>query len=113
MSIINFTRQTSLATHTEIADTPLKRLRGLLGRKALPVNHALVIRPCQSIHMFFMRFAIDVIFLDKNQHVIGLCAHIKPFQLSPIFWKSSCAIELSVGTIDKTHTQIGDRININ
>ncbi len=110
--IKNITRQTIIATHVDIADHAWTRMKGLLGRADLPQNHALVITHCNSIHMMFMAFAIDVIFIDKNNHVVGLTAHIPPFAFSPIFWKSTCAIELPPGTIQATQTHVGDSIQI-
>lgn len=73
-------------------------------------TEALVIIPCQSIHMMFMKFPLDVIFLDGKDKVVGLVQRIKPFTMSPFFWKSSCAIELPAGTIEKTGTQVGDQL---
>lgn len=112
MPITNITRGTVLASDVAIADTPLKRMRGLLGRQSLGPKEGLVITRCQSIHMFFMKFPIDVVFIDKNEKVVGLTENIKPFALSPIFWKSACAIELPVGTIDSTKTTTGDQLKI-
>ena len=112
MTIRNVTRDTLLAQKAELADTPLKRVKGLLGRNALARGQALVIRPCNSVHMLFMKFAIDVVFVDGQNQVVGLCVNLRPFQLSPIFWKSACAIELPAGTIDWTKTGLGDTINV-
>jgi uncharacterized membrane protein (UPF0127 family) len=55
-----------------LADTPLKRLRGLLGRSALPAGEGLLLRPSPSIHTFFMRFAIDAVFLDRDLRVVAI-----------------------------------------
>lgn len=110
MSLVNTTRQTVLATTILRADSPLTRMRGLLGRNAFPKGEALIIIPCQSVHMFFMQFSIDVIFVDQHKCIIGFCKNLRPFMLSPIFWKSSCAIELPTGTIDLTKSQIGDQL---
>ena len=112
MPIVNLTQRKILAETVEIAQNPLSRMKGLLGRTELRSKEALVITGCQSIHMFFMRFAIDVIFVDKKNSVVGLTANIKPFMLSPIFWKSSCAIELPAGTIEASQTQLGDQLQI-
>ena len=60
--------------------------------------------------MYFMRFSIDAIFVDKNNQVAGLVEGIKPFQLSKIFWKASCVVEVSAGTITKTKTEVGDQL---
>ena len=112
MPIINTTQATTLASYVEIADNPEKRMKGLLGRHSLSEGYALVITRCNSIHMLFMKFSIDVVFLDKKNRVVGLVPNIKPFQFSPIFWKASCALELPVGVIELTKTQIGDQITV-
>ena len=111
--IKNITQDTIIAVQAEVAGTAFKRARGLLGRASLLPQQALVIPHCQSIHMLFMKFAIDVIFIDKNNKIVGLVSGIKPFQFSPIFWKSTCAIELAAGRIEATQTQLGDKITIN
>ena len=112
MPIINKTRNTIIAQDVVIADTALSRLKGLLGRDTLASREALVITQCRSIHMFFMRFAIDVIFVDKKNRVVGLVKRIKPFYMSPYFWRASAAIELHEGVIEFSHTQVGDEIQI-
>jgi uncharacterized protein len=108
--ITNLTRNTTLASCIKIAQNPWARMKGLLGRRDFPKNEALVITHCQSIHMFFMKFSIDVIFCDRRNKVIGLCERLKPFCLSPVFFKASYAIELPSGTIAASKTQIGDHI---
>ena len=113
MTIVNVTRQTQLAQQVIVANTPLERMQGLLNRESFLPQEALVITQCSSIHMFFMKFAIDVVFVDKHNQVVGLCPHIKPFEVSPIFWKSACAIELPAGTIKATGTQVGDQLEFN
>jgi uncharacterized protein len=112
MPITNLTRQTTLANRAEMANTPLARMKGLLGKDRMPGDYGLVITGCQSIHMLFMKFAIDVVFIDDKNNVVGLTENIQPFSLSPVFWKASSAIELSVGTIKKSNTAIGDQITI-
>ena len=106
--ISNLTRGSILATQVTIAKTPQERMKGLLGRGDFPSGEALVITGCQSIHMFFMKFPIDVIFCDSHNKIVGLCENIKPFALSPIFFKASYAIELPAGAISLSNTQVGD-----
>ena len=101
-----------IATEVELADRFLSRMVGLLNRASLKPNEALMITRCQSIHMFFMRFAIDVIFVDSRDCVVGLVKHIKPFQLSPIFPKASYAIELPTNSIASSNTCLGDQLII-
>jgi len=99
-----------LAEDAALADTFLSRMVGLLRHKELPRGKALIITRCNSIHMWFMRFAIDVVFVDKKNIVVGLVRGIRPFRLSPIFFRAASAIELSEGSIDRSQTRQGDRI---
>jgi uncharacterized protein len=110
--IANLTRGTTIATQVVIARDPGQRMKGLLGRKDLPKGEALIITQCQSIHMFFMKFPIDVIFCNRQDRVIGLCGNIKPFCLSPVFFKASYAIELPQGSIAASQTQVGDQVKV-
>ncbi|HQP09902.1 MAG TPA: DUF192 domain-containing protein [Candidatus Omnitrophota bacterium] len=101
-----------IAQKGKVADTFFSRMIGLLGRNSLQEEEALVITRCQSIHMFFMRFAIDTIFVDKANRVVGMVKGIKPFQISPIFFNASYVIELPERKIVQTGTALGDRINV-
>jgi uncharacterized membrane protein (UPF0127 family) len=65
-----------------IADKPWSRMRGLLGRSSLPVGEGLLIKPCGSVHMFFMRFAIDVVFLDRELSVVGVVPELRPWRMA-------------------------------
>jgi uncharacterized membrane protein (UPF0127 family) len=109
--IYNRTQNNIIAQHAVRADNPWTRMKGLLGRKSLSPQEALIISPCQSVHMLFMKFAIDVVFVDQHQRVVGLCADLKPFAFSPVFWKSACAIELETGTIKETNVCLGDQLS--
>jgi len=110
VKIINFSKQKTICKNAALADTAISRMVGLLGRKTIAPDEGLIITHCRSIHMFFMKFAIDVIFTDKNNKVLGLVKNIKPFCMSPYFFKARNAIELFPGTIEKTTTAIGDKI---
>ena len=110
--IINTTKNTTIARNGAVADTFLSRMTGLLSRKTLLKDEALVITRCQSIHMLFMRFAIDAIFVDKNNCVVGLVKGIKPFRLSAVFFKASYVIEVPEGAIVQTETSLGDKVKI-
>lgn len=112
MKIINQTKDTVLAKEVIIADTFLKRIKGLLGRKDFLPGEALIIKPCNSIHTFFMRFPIDVLFLDGRNRVIRALKDIPPFHLSGIYFSSRHAIELPAGVIASTATEEGDTLQI-
>lgn len=111
--VINKTKNQVISSSAMIADDFFSRMQGLLGRTALLEDESLIITKCNSIHMFFMKFAIDVIFMDKNDSVVGIIENIKPFQLSPIFFKASYVIELPVGAIQKGNVFVGDELEIN
>lgn len=110
MKTINKTKGTVICEKTTLADTILSRLVGLLNRRFLDPSEGLVITQCRSIHMFFMRFPIDVIFIDKNNQVVGLVKEIKPFFMSPYFIKATRAIEVFPGTISSSKTEKGDMV---
>jgi len=108
MRIINKTNNSVLAENVIIADTPFTRMKGLLGKKKFSKGQALILNPCNSIHMFFMRFPIDVLFLDKNNRIVKAISSIRPFCLTAIYFKAKFAVELPVGTTLATNTQAGD-----
>ena len=112
MRIFNKTKNTLIAQKVSVADTFFSRLIGLCNRTSLFKEEALLIPRCKAIHMFFMRFSIDVIFLDQKNHVVGMMKAIRPFQFSPIIWKACCALEVCQGTIARTNTALGDQIEI-
>lgn len=112
MKIINKTRGIILAENAIIAKTPLKRMVGLLNRKAFEPGEALVIKPCNSIHTFFMHFPIDVIFVDSNNRITKTIRGMRPFRISGIYLSALFSIELPTRTLEKTSTQTGDYIAI-
>jgi hypothetical protein len=65
-----------------LAETPLARMRGLLGRSSLPAGEGLLLRPAASIHMAFMRFPIDAVFLDSADRVLKVVAELKPWRMA-------------------------------
>lgn len=108
MKIINKTKNTILAEDVIIADTLFKRIIGLLGKKGLKQDQALILRPCNSIHTFFMQFPIDVIFVDSDNKIVKAISNMRPFRISGIYFKACSAIELPAQTIEKTSTQRND-----
>ena len=65
-----------------LAETPVARMRGLLGRSGLPAGEGLLLRPAASIHMAFMRFPIDAVFLDSTDRVVKVVAELKPWRMA-------------------------------
>ena len=110
MRLINQTKHTILAEDVSLADTPLKRIKGLLGRKDFQRGQALIIKPCNCIHTLFMRFPIDVLFVDGNYQVRQTLSSLKPFRLTKIYFKAKLVIELPSGTIKDSLTSVGDQL---
>jgi uncharacterized membrane protein (UPF0127 family) len=112
MKIINKTKNTVLAEDAVVAGTVFRRLKGILGRKAFIKGEALIITPCNSIHTFFMRFPIDVLFVDKHNRVIKVVSSLAPGRLTPLYFMSAFVIELPAGTAQASFTSEGDTISI-
>ena len=110
VKIINKSKNTILANTAVIASTFFSRMTGLLNRSEFSEGEALVITQCQSIHMFFMQFPIDAVFVDKNNIVVGMAPDIKPNQISKIYLKASSCIELPLGVIAKSKTFLSDQL---
>jgi len=110
VKILNQTKNTTIAQEAAVAETPLTRITGLLGKKTLERRHALILKPCNSIHTFFMQFSIDALFVDKNKIVVALLPGLKPFCFSRAYFKAQCVIEMPAGTIAETATAVGDTL---
>jgi uncharacterized protein len=106
----NETRDTWLATRVEPADSSETRTRGLLGREGLSPGEGLWISPCEWVHMFGMKFAIDVVVLDKGHRVVGTKTALRPGRIGPLFWGAHSTLELPVGAIAASGTVKGDQI---
>jgi uncharacterized protein len=84
------------------------RIKGLLGKGSLEPAEAILLRPCQSVHMFFMRFPIDVVFLDHANRVIALQTNLRPWRISSIVWKAHSVVECRAGTIAHQKINVQD-----
>lgn len=94
----------------EIADTFLKRFMGLMGRKKIPRGRGLLILPCNSIHMLFMRFSIDAVYVDKNFVVKKIVRNLPAWLGMSICVGANAVIELAAGEADRLHFKIGSKI---
>ena len=112
MKITNISKNTIIGSNINIANTFYKRLIGLMFKKSINKDEGLLISPCNSIHMFFMKFSIDVIFIDKNDKILYVLEDFKPWRISKIVLGSKYVLELPPKTIKNTLTTIGDIIKI-
>jgi uncharacterized membrane protein (UPF0127 family) len=107
----NTTRNAALATKVEKADTSASRNKGLLGRESLAADEGLWIVPCPMIHTFFMKFPIDVLFLDADLKVRRVIEDLRPWRLSPWVWAARSVLELKGGVL-KGSVRVGDRLDM-
>lgn len=108
-SVINETKATVVAEEVRLADGIWSRFWGLMGRKALPEGGALLLRPSSSIHTAFMRFPIDVVFLDRSLRVVKVVPELKPFRAT-IALGAHSALELNAGAAVGAGVQKGDQL---
>jgi uncharacterized membrane protein (UPF0127 family) len=114
----NETRGTTLAESVEIATSLWGRFMGLMGRRSLPAGHGLWLPGTNGIHMFFMRFPIDAVFLakvaaDGSRSVLAARRNVRPWTgMVPLVRGADGVLELPVGSIDATGTQAGDAVRI-
>jgi len=110
--ILNQERDRMLADQAELARSFWARGRGLMGRMALPPGYALIIYPETSIHTFFMRVPIDVLFVGRDHRVVAMREAMPPNRpfagVAP--WRGHYVIEMPSGVISATGTRIGDRL---
>jgi uncharacterized membrane protein (UPF0127 family) len=93
----------------ELADTFVTRARGLQGRAALAAGEGLLIRPSFSIHTFFMRFPIDVVFLDRGGFVLDVVPALKPWRTATRL-RAKAVLELPAGEAERLALRTGERL---
>ena len=108
MRVYNRTRSTPLISRGRLANTFWTRLKGLLGSSPLESGEGLVLVGEKSIHTLFMGFAIDVIYVNKDYEVIRTASNMVPYRLGPFVAQAVYVLELPVGTIEESSTQVGD-----
>jgi uncharacterized membrane protein (UPF0127 family) len=111
VTVRNLTRNAVLGEAIDVADTSEKRRTGLLKHTGLAPGEGLWIKPCESVHTFFMKFAIDLVYIDKKQKVRKARKAVPPWRLSACLSAHSI-LELPAGTIERTGTQAGDELSI-
>jgi uncharacterized membrane protein (UPF0127 family) len=112
MPVINLTKKTWLATQVRKADSFLTRLVGLLKRTTLGPEEALWLIPSKGIHTVGMKFPIDVVFLNRENVVLGIISGLLPYRMSGIQLKGHSILELPKGTVKKSLTEVGDQLEI-
>jgi uncharacterized protein len=103
---------TVIAESVVVATSPWRRFVGLMGRTELPAGHGLYLRPCNSIHTFFMRFPIDAVFVDKEGETVRVYEHIKPWRMTRLVRHAKACIELPAGTAASAGVAAGQRLRV-
>jgi len=112
MPVINLTKKTWLATKVCKADSFLTRLVGLLKRTTLGPEEALWLIPSKGIHTVGMKFPIDVVFLSKDNMVLGIISGLLPYRITGVQLRGHSVLELPKGTLKKSRTEVGDQLEI-
>jgi uncharacterized membrane protein (UPF0127 family) len=107
--LVNARTETPLARRVELAMTSTERRRGLLGREAMALGSALVITRCNAVHTFWMRFPIDVAFVDSTGQVKKIVEDLGPWRMAGALFAST-AIEFPAGTLKGGALCVGDRV---
>ena len=103
---------TVIAPHVERADSVWQRFMGLMGRRELPDGAGLWLEPCSSIHMFFMRIALDAVFVDREGTVLKIYAGIRPWRMTWFVAKARACLELPAGWCAVHGVQQGDVLQL-
>jgi len=117
LGAFNETRNTWLCETLEQARGMAEQGRGLLGRDRLEPGTGMLFEnesllPVMWMHMFFMRFPIDIVFLDKNNRVLMINHSLKPWRLSSMVWRAKRALELEAGAAIRSGASVGDTIQL-
>ncbi|MCL6638094.1 MAG: DUF192 domain-containing protein [Firmicutes bacterium] len=112
MKLINLANGSVLADRVAVADSFAKRLKGLIGRRAINRGEALILYPCKSVHTCFLNFPIDVLFIDREALVLHILESMRPYRLSPVISLSYMVVELPAGCVAATGTEAGHRLKL-
>ncbi len=95
-----------------LADTSMTRLFGLLGKNGLEPGAGILIRPSSGVHTMGMKFAIDVIALDRNLRVVKVWSRLRPWRVTSVSLKTHSVLELAPGQIEQCGIEPGDQLAI-
>ena len=110
--VFNASRNSLILQEAKVADRFWGRLQGLLCRKNLPPGEGLIIKPCKSVHTFFMTFPIDVCFVDREGRICFLMENLRPYRFTPFVKNSFFVVEAPAGTLRDASCGVGDEIRL-
>jgi uncharacterized protein len=109
--LVNGRTDRMVASAVELAVTSETRRRGLLGRDSLDPSAALIIAPCSAIHTAFMRFVIDVVFVDRGGRVVKLVHDLRPWRIAASL-RAYAVIEMHRGSLRRSEVAVGDQLRV-
>jgi hypothetical protein len=112
MILFSKTTNEVISENLMVADSFFKRLKGLMFTKALPEQDALLISPCNEIHMFFMNYSIDVLYLDKEWKIVHMDEDMQPGKIGKKIKNAFSVVELPRGRIKTKSLEIGQVVEI-
>ncbi len=101
-----------LAERLQVPRTFVGRGLGLMFRRRLGEGEGMWIQPCNGIHMFGMRFAIDAVFVDRRLRVVRVCPDLRPWRVVPLVFRAHSVLELPAGTVADLALQRGEQLEM-
>ena len=111
VSLMNARTREAVATSVEVAATRRSRRRGLLGRDQLAVSAALILEPCAAVHTAFMRFPIDVVFVNRGGYAVKIVEDVPPWRIA-VSTRAHAVIEMAAGSLRRLDLSLGDRLYV-
>lgn len=112
MPALTTTHNDVIFSHVVIAKTFWDRLKGLMFTQELPQGQALWIKPCKSVHTFFMSFPLDVVFLSEDMRVVKVVDALPPYRISPLVRNATSVLECNAGAWAQTNLSVGDQVRL-
>lgn len=100
---------TTLCERCLLADTPLRRLKGLIGYAGIAAGQCMLVTPAPAVHTWFMRFPIDAVFVDRELRVVGVAAELRPWRFARRAG-ARAVVELAAGEAARHELRIGERL---
>lgn len=108
--LINLSNETVIASNVSEAFTFFKRLKGLMFSDELHSGTGLHIKPCRSVHTYFMKYAIDILYVDVNGTVVAVDEGLQPGEVGRRYKKAVAVVELPNGLVKATKTEVGHNV---
>lgn len=112
MKLVKSNNNEVICDNLLIADSFFRRFKGLMFTKNLPYYQGLYIKPCNSIHTFFMNYSIDVLYVDKNHKILAINEEFEPGRIGPYVKGAKAVIELPAGKVKERELNVGQALLI-